>query len=75
MAKSYSSVIYEGLDFDKYSEVVTSDNKPYGLHRARNEDIFKDEKIVVTRKCLVPTFSYADFDTYVSQTFNITSLS
>ena len=57
--------------FDKYSEVVTSDNKPYGLHRARNEDIFKDEKIIVTRKCLTPTFSYADFDTYVSQTFNV----
>ena len=57
--------------FDKYSEVITSDNKPYGLHRARNEAIFKDEKIVVTRKCLTPTFSYADFDTYVSQTFNI----
>lgn len=57
--------------FDTFSDVITSDNKPYGLHRARNEDIFKDEKIIVTRKCLTPTFSYANFDTYVSQTFNI----
>ncbi len=56
---------------DRFSEVITSSYRPYGLHRARNEDIFKDEKIIVTRKCLTPTFSYADFDTYVSQTFNV----
>ncbi len=57
--------------FDKFAEVITSDNKPYGLHRARNEKIFTTEKIIVTRKCLIPTFSYADFDAYVSQTFMI----
>ena len=56
---------------DRFSEIITSSNKPYGLHRARNEEIFKDEKIIVTRKCQIPTFSYADFDTYVSQTFNV----
>ena len=56
---------------DRFSEIITSSNKPYGLHRARNEEIFKDEKIIVTRKCQTPTFSYADFDTYVSQTFNV----
>lgn len=57
--------------FDLFTDVITSDNKPYGLHRARNEEIFKDEKIIVTRKCQTPTFSYANFDTYVSQTFNV----
>lgn len=57
--------------FDKFSEVITSDNKPYGLHRARNEKIFTSEKIIVTRKCIIPTFSYANFDAYVSQTFMI----
>ena len=57
--------------FDKFKPVITSDNKPYGLHRARKEEIFTSEKIVATRKCLIPTFSYADFDVYVSQTFMI----
>lgn len=56
---------------DKFKEVITSDNKPYGLHRARKEEIFLGEKIIVTRKCQKPTFTYVDFDAYVSQTFNI----
>lgn len=25
---------------DKFQNVITSDNKPYGLHRARDEKIF-----------------------------------
>lgn len=56
---------------DKFSIINTSSNKPYGLHRARKEEIFTKEKIIVTRKCDVPTFSYADFDAYVSQTFMV----
>ena len=59
------------IHFDKYKKIITSDNRPYGLHRARNEEIFKGEKIISVRKCQEPTFSYAKFDTYVSQTFNI----
>jgi adenine-specific DNA-methyltransferase len=54
---------------DRFESVITSDNKPYGLHRARNEDFFKGEKIISLRKCKSPTFTYADFDCYVSQTF------
>jgi len=46
---------------DKFNSVITSDNKPYGLHRARNEKFFLGEKIVVARKCLEPSFSYNDF--------------
>ncbi len=54
---------------DKFHAVITSDNKPYGLHRARNEDFFKGEKIISLRKCTEPTFTYTDFPCYVSQTY------
>jgi adenine-specific DNA-methyltransferase len=54
---------------DKFQGVITSDNKPYGLHRARNEHFFLDEKIISLRKCAKPTFTYTDFDCYVSQTY------
>jgi adenine-specific DNA-methyltransferase len=56
---------------NRFKKIITSENKPYGLSRARKENIFKDEKIIVTRKCLQPTFTYVDFDSYVSQTFNV----
>ncbi|MDR2441728.1 MAG: Eco57I restriction-modification methylase domain-containing protein, partial [Planctomycetaceae bacterium] len=57
---------------DQFLSVFTSDNKPYGLHRAREEKFFKGEKVIVQRKCVgVPIFSYSDFDSYVSQTFFI----
>jgi len=55
---------------DKFQKVITSSNKPYGLHRSREEKFFKDEKIISLRKCSdKPTFTYTDFDCYVSQTF------
>lgn len=56
---------------DQFKDVITSSNKPYGLHRARIEDFFKGEKIISTRKCTEPTFTYTDFDCYVSATFYI----
>ena len=57
---------------DKFQRVITSDSKPYGLHRARKETFFKGEKIIVQRKCPnKPIFSYNDFDCYVSQTYFI----
>ncbi len=56
---------------DNFKEIITSDNKPYGLHRARNEDFFNGEKIISIRKCKEPSFSYTDYDTYLSQTFYI----
>lgn len=31
---------------DKFLKIITSDNKPYGLHRARDEHFFRDEKII-----------------------------
>ena len=54
---------------DKFQEVITSSNKPYGLHRAREEKFFNGEKIISLRKCSRPTFTFTDFDCYVSQTY------
>ncbi len=56
---------------DQFKKVITSDNRPYGLHRARDERFFKGEKIVSVRKCTEPTFTYTDFDSYVSATFYV----
>jgi adenine-specific DNA-methyltransferase len=56
---------------DQFKSVITSDNHPYGLHRARDEKFFTGEKIISVRKCSEPTFTYTDFPCYVSQTFNI----
>jgi adenine-specific DNA-methyltransferase len=53
----------------RFQKVITSDNRPYGLHRARNEYFFTGEKIISLRKCARPTFTYTDFDCYVSQTY------
>ncbi len=54
---------------DQFQEVITSSNKPYGMNRARKQSIFQDEKIISVRKCARPTFTYVEFDSYVSQTF------
>ena len=56
---------------DKFIQVITSDNKPYGLHRARDEKFFRGEKIVSLRKTAEPCFTYTDFDCYVSQSYNV----
>ncbi|MGE4443479.1 MAG: Eco57I restriction-modification methylase domain-containing protein [Candidatus Altimarinota bacterium] len=56
---------------DKFKDVITSDNKPYGLHRSRDERFFIGEKIIAVRKCDKPAFSYVDFDSYVSATFYV----
>lgn len=55
---------------DKFAKILTSDNKPYGLHRARKQQFFQGEKIISLRKCPDrPCFSYSNFDCYVTQTF------
>ncbi len=56
---------------DRFNKVITSDNKPYGLHRSRDENFFKGEKIIAVRKCTRPTFTYVNFDSYVSATFYV----
>jgi len=54
---------------DKFKQVITSDFKPYGLHRARKQDFFKGNKIISLRKAKHPIFTYTDFSCYVSQTY------
>ena len=87
-AKNDLWIIYTGSEFkdpkkmdsypnikahlDAFKKVITSDNRPYGLHRARAEHFFNGEKIVVLRKCVGrPLFSYSDFPCYVSATFYV----
>ena len=57
---------------DRFLSIFTSDNKPYGLHRAREGRFFCNEKIIALRKCVGhPIFSYCGFNCYLSQSFNI----
>ncbi len=56
---------------DRFKPIMTSVNKPYGLHRSRNEKIFIGEKIFGVRKCAAPSFSYTNYDSYVSRAFLI----
>lgn len=56
---------------DKFKKVITSDNKPYGLHRARKQNFFEYPKIVSLRKCKKPTFSYSDKPCYVTAEYYV----
>ena len=80
--KNKNWIIYTGSEFKKENSMdsypnlkahldcvkkaITSDNAPYGLHRAREEHFFRGAKIVSLRKCVdKPCFSYSEFDCYV----------
>jgi len=53
--KAKYKVIVDHLD--QFKDVITSDNKPYGLHRPKNEATFIDEnKILFVRKTPYPKF-------------------
>jgi adenine-specific DNA-methyltransferase len=56
---------------DKFKSIITSDFKPYGLHRAREQRFFEGEKIISLRKTQQPTFTYTNYPCYVSQTYFI----
>ena len=56
---------------DNFKSVITTDNKPYGLHRSREEKFFIGKKILSLRKCVKPIFTYTDFQTYVSQSYYV----
>lgn len=57
---------------DQFRLIFTSDNKPYGLHRARDCRFFSGSKIICQRKCAEqPIFSYSEGECYLTQTFNI----
>lgn len=57
---------------DNLQSVITSCNKPYGLHRSRKQAIFEGEKILSRVKCVdFPVFTYVNFPCYVGLNFNI----
>jgi len=56
---------------DRFRKIITTDFKPYGIHRTRDERFFKGEKIVSIRKCPVPSFSFVNFDSYVNQVYYV----
>ena len=58
---------------EKFAPVITSDFGPFGLHRARKEDLFIGPSIFSIRKTDRPQFSYVDFPCYVSQTYFVIS--
>lgn len=55
----------------KKLKIITTDFKPYGIHRTREESFFKGEKICSIRKCPIPSFSFVDFDSYVNQVYYV----
>lgn len=57
---------------DQFTRIITSVNKPYGLHRARKKESFEGDKILALRKCVNrPAFSYVNFDSFVSRAYLI----
>src|SRR3989344_2176457 len=56
---------------DKFRKIITTDFKPYGIHRTREESFFKGDKIVSIRKCKIPSFSFVTFDSYVNQVYYV----
>lgn len=54
---------------DRFEQIITSDNKPYGLHRAREERMFRGEKILCLRMTKEPSFTYTSEDTYVTRAY------
>ena len=70
--RSMDSYPHLKAHLDKFRDVISSDNKPYGLHRARVESFFIGEKIVALRKCAGrPVFAYANGLNYKSATFYV----
>jgi len=55
----------------KFKKILTSDFKPYGIHRPRKQKYFEGEKIFSLRKTTQASFTYTDFPCYVSRAFLI----
>ncbi len=53
---------------DKFAGVITSDHKPYGLHRPRQQEWFESrDKIIGVRKTRSPKFAVVPQDYYMDQ--------
>lgn len=60
---------------DKYQPIITSDNKPYGIHRARQSEWFEDrQKIIGVRKTRYPKFVVVPEPYYADQSVIIVRL-
>ena len=55
----------------KYKRVITSSNKPFGIHRTRNKKYFINPKIIGGNMFNVPEFTYCENEIYVNFSFNI----
>jgi len=49
---------------DKYSDIITSSNKPYGLHRPRKSNFFIKNKIIFKGMFKTPEFALDNTDMY-----------
>jgi len=59
----------------KYKDFITSDNKPFGIHRARQPDWFENpHKIIGVRKTNYPKFVVVDKPFYMDQSVLIIRL-
>ncbi|MHA1271483.1 MAG: Eco57I restriction-modification methylase domain-containing protein [Candidatus Helarchaeota archaeon] len=53
---------------DKFKLIITSDKKPYGLHRPRRQSIFESKnKIISVRKTNFPKFVHVPINYYMDQ--------
>jgi len=59
----------------KYKDYITSDNKPFGIHRARQPEWFEDpQKIIGVRKTQCPKFVVVEKPFYMDQSVFIIRL-
>lgn len=56
---------------DKMVPYITSSNKPYGLHRPRENRFFENPKLVCKGMFLAPEFTYDDNGCYVGFSFSV----
>lgn len=68
----YKNEIYKNLraHLDNFKEFITSSNKPYGLHRPRNEKYFTSNKIVFKGMFAKPEFMLDKSGYYVGFSFS-----
>ncbi len=55
---------------DKFEKFITSSNKPYGIHRFREQRFFEDPKLLCKSMFNIPQFCYDDQKHYVGFSFS-----
>jgi len=59
------------IHLDRFSDFVTSSNKPYGLHRPRDKKYFENEKIIFKGMFAYPEFCIDNMKYYVGMSFSV----